>query len=71
MTANVGTLIEELAVLLLHLSCCVLQSACGSPSGEVEGNEGDGRTPREELKEALARGGHRPAEAPLIGPGTS
>ena len=78
------------AVLLLHVGCCALQAACGSPAADEDdesaasdrsgglglgakaarasGGGAAGETPREELKEAIARSGHRAVDAPLIGP---
>ena len=59
-----------LAVLMMHLLCCALQSACGSGSDEAYDTFAtSARTPREEVKEAIALGGQRRRtdKSPLIG----
>ena len=59
-----------LAVLILHLTCCMLQSACGSARDDEQDTLAtSARTPREEVREAMARGGQRTDnKSPLIAP---
>lgn len=57
-----------LAVLMLHLCCCGLQSVLGSGDGEEDADDEKGaqkESPRDAIREALARGGQR--GAPLVG----
>ena len=68
-TATGLPLVLTLLVLLAHLACCVLQRACGSGDAGDALEADDSATPRAALKEAIARGGHMPDRAPLIGPG--
>ena len=64
-------LLITVVVLLLHLCCCVCQSACGSPDEGDDAFVPPQQTPRDDLKEAMlgVSGQSRADRAPLIGPG--
>ena len=58
-------LLLTLAVLALHATCYALQLACGG-SEDVDAASDDVRTPRDLMRESIARGGVRAEQAPLL-----
>jgi hypothetical protein len=59
-------LVLTLVVLVLHLTCCSTQYVLGSDPFAADAANPE--TPRHMMREALARGGLKPEEAPLTKP---
>ena len=62
-----------LAVLLLHLACCTVQTACGSGDEAEAGDVAKLNSPRDDIRQAMASqvSSGRAIESPLIGPGAA